>query len=345
MKPLRIVLTADFHFSTNPNISDQIIPLMRYGKEVLDIFFKQMQDMHIDLFILCGDHTVSGKKQDREAFQNELFKIKEAGIPILMTTGNHDFDLCSVEEYQDTYFPLLDCTDKDPSSLSYAYVKDNIRFLVMDDSSQKKIGFSEETMQWLKKQIALPENIIFLSHHNLFLNAWHKNPLQYQIENKDLIPLLKEYGVKLSFTAHQHVPYIQTQDSLTEIVLPAPLAAPFQYGYLEIGDEIHYEVRNLDIKKYNPLLYWVSVQKVNNCHELRKNGFLKFFEKRYDLETAERMTDSLQSWFDAYEKEDLSSFEADPLFLQTIHELHDSGYEEYILFLLKHHDSSITITY
>ena len=198
---------------------------------------------------------------------------------------------------------------------------------------------------WLEHELIQSENqtVIFLSHHNLFLNAWHKNPLQYQIQNKDLIPLLHKYGVKLAITAHQHVPYIQTQDSLTEIVLPAPLASPFQYGYLEIGDDLHYEVRNLDLQKYNPLLYWASIQKVNNCHELRKTGFLKFFEKRYDETTAIQMTDSLQTWFDAYEKGTLSSFQTDPLFLHTLHELHASGYEEYILYLLKHHETSVRI--
>ena len=255
---LNAIVTSDLHLSVDPNIISSIVPAMPYGKAVTETIAAQTIDAHPDVFIMTGDNTNSGAPEDMQALKQILQKIRDAGIPVVMTTGNHDFNRSTPEEYWDCFSDLFDVVDRAPDSLSYVTEINNVRIIAMDDNSfdgGTTGTFSPETMLWLRKVLKSARDdgktVLFLSHHNVIAGPEGDTSGYYQITNPDLRKTLREYDVPLCLTGHQHGQAIQQEEGLFEIVSSMPLAGRHQIGVLTIeGTHAEYHTERISLKEY-----------------------------------------------------------------------------------------------
>ena len=250
------IIASDLHFGRDGTISDLIVPGMAFSEELTDLLITEVIDRHPDVFILTGDNTNSGRAEDMILLTQKLRKVSEAGIKIIMTTGNHDFDHSSPEQYEDIYFPLFDISDRDSASLSYTTVVDDYVFLAMDDSTQdpSRYGlFSRDTLDWICKMCRKYhlKECIFLSHHNVFPGKDAESSWLNRIRNENLQVVLMENGIRLCFTGHLHSQMILENDGLSEIISAMAFGEGHLIGFLEeTEDGLRYHAEELDFNKY-----------------------------------------------------------------------------------------------
>ena len=255
---LSAVITSDLHLSVDPDIISSIVPTMPYGEAVAETIAAQVIDEKPDVFIMTGDNTNSGAPEDMRVLKQILQKIKDAGIPIVMTTGNHDFNRTTPQEYWDCFSDLFDVMDRAPDSLSYITEINHVRIIAMDDNScdgGTTGTFSAETMLWLRKVLKEARDegktVLFTSHHNIIAGPNGDTSEYYRITNPDLKTLLKQYDVPLCISGHQHGQGIQQEDGLFEIVSSMPLAGRHQIGRLTIdGTHAEYYTEPIAFEQY-----------------------------------------------------------------------------------------------
>ena len=213
---LKAMVISDLHYTEYKEVDPMIVPGIALAEEITDAIVAEVIDRHPDVFIMTGDNTNSGYAPDAAGLAAKLQKIRDAGIPLILTTGNHDLDLMSTEEFEQVYRGLLDPVDRDPASLSYTAIVKDVVFLVMDDNalnSGVQGEFADETMEWLGSILAKyrDHRIIFLSHHNVLYGYGEDDNGSHLIQNPELPQLLREGGVKLALTGHMHFQYVTEQ--------------------------------------------------------------------------------------------------------------------------------------
>ena len=239
---VRAMIISDLHYTGYKEVDHLSVPGMAAAEEITDAIIKEVIAVHPDVFIMTGDNTNSGYSGDVEELVSKLHAIKDSGIPVIVTTGNHDFDLMGEEEYEKAYFELLEPTDRDPASLSYTALIKDVVFLAMDDKDLT-LGaqgrFSRETLEWLQDMLLKYKDhrIIFLSHHNLLYGSGENSKSSNLIHNPELPEVLREGGVRLALTGHMHSQYILEQDGLWEILSGMPFSGMHLMGNLAIGKE------------------------------------------------------------------------------------------------------------
>ena len=126
---------------------------MPYSEEILDAFIEELLTAEEvpDALLLTGDLTFNGAVMSHEALAEKLRPLKEAGIRVLVTTGNHDVynlnaarfegesftrvPFATTELFREIYggFGFDDAVSTAPDSLSYmAALGDRLRVLVLD---------------------------------------------------------------------------------------------------------------------------------------------------------------------------------------------------------------------
>ena len=246
---------------------------MPYSEEILDAFVEELLNAEEvpDALLLTGDLTFNGAVMSHEALAEKLRPLKEAGIRMLVTTGNHDVynlnaarfegesftrvPFATTELFREIYgdFGFDDAVSTAPDSLSYmAALGDRLRVLVLDFNTLEHFcGISEETLAWAEEQLRTAERegvpVIAAGHQNLFRHSLFYDG--YVISGAErLADLLRTYGVRLFLSGHLHIQHIRTEGDLTEITSSALCSWPCQYGMLTSKDGIwSYETRRLDM--------------------------------------------------------------------------------------------------
>lgn len=253
---LKVMITSDLHYTENPKAIDTVVPAVSYSGEFADALTAEVIGQAPDIFIMTGDNTNSGALADMKALAEKLRKIREAGIEVVLTTGNHDFNAASPQTFEEIYFPLLHPQDRDPASLSYTVAVGDVVLLAMDDNAVTLGGqgeFSAETMDWLKQMLEKyrEKRIWFLSHHTVLLGKGSESSSSYRIQNEGLAELLEVNKVRLILTGHLHAQNIVQEKDMYEIVSAMPLQGNHLIGFLEEkGDEVTYRAEPLDLEKY-----------------------------------------------------------------------------------------------
>ena len=253
---LLAVVTSDLHYARNGTALDTIVAGMAYADEIIDALLAEVVALHPDVFILTGDNTNGGDKEDMAVLAGKLEAVRDAGIQIIMTTGNHDFDKSTPAEFEECYASLPEPADRDPASLSYTAISGKFVFLAMDDStfSSDRHGlFSDETMSWLEKMCRKysGKELIFLSHHNVLAGNGDEASWSYRIQNDGLPELLRRYGVRLCLTGHLHSQMILSDQGLYEIISGMPYSGNHLIGMLEdTGSGLDYHAERIDFEKY-----------------------------------------------------------------------------------------------
>lgn len=252
------VVTSDLHFTVNADTSDAVVPAEKYCREFMEAFVSQVTAIQPDVFIVTGDNTNSGNESDEAVLAQMLSRVKDAGIPVVMTTGNHDYDFSDENAYSRNFGSLLEMEDRDPSSLSYVRRIDDVTLLAMDDGAVDQGStpqFSKETMKWLKEKLKEAslrnDKIIFLAHRSVLYRQNDSRYASYHIQNSGLLRLLEKYHVQLALTGHQHHPSILVKDSLHEIISGMPLTDTHCFGVLSImGKDVSFSTEPIDFSAY-----------------------------------------------------------------------------------------------
>ena len=246
---------------------------MPYSEEILDAFVEELLNAEEvpDALLLTGDLAFNGAVMSHEALAEKLRPLKEAGIRVLVTTGNHDVynlnaarfegesftrvPFATTELFREIYggFGFDDAVSTAPDSLSYmAALGDRLRVLVLDFNTLEHFcDISEETLAWAEEQLRTAERegvpVIAAGHQNLFRHSLFYDG--YVISGAErLADLLRTYGVRLFLSGHLHIQHIRTEGDLTEITSSALCSWPCQYGMLTSKDGIwSYETRRLDM--------------------------------------------------------------------------------------------------
>ena len=237
---MKAMVISDLHYTEYKEVDPMIVPGIAVAEEFTDAIVAEVIDRHLDVLIMTGDNTNSGYSRDVAGLTAKLQKVRDAGVQIVLTTGNHDMDLMGAEEFEEAYFGLLDPVDRDPASLSYTAIVKDVVFLAMDDNAVNPGGqgeFSSETMRWLAEMLSKYSSrwIIFLSHHNVLYGYGERSSASNLIQNPELPDLLRESGVKLAMTGHMHFPYVTEEDGLWEILSGMPFSGRHLIGRLAVG--------------------------------------------------------------------------------------------------------------
>lgn len=277
---LTAMIISDLHYTEYKEVDPQLVPGISMAQEITDAIAAEVIDKHPDVLIMTGDNTNGGYSGDVSGLTQKLQKIRDNSIEIILTTGNHDFDLMDPKEFEDAYFGLLDPVDRDPASLSYTAIVKDVVFLAMDDNAVVPGGagiYSPETMLWLRTMLEKYKDrtVIFLSHHNVLYGFGEENSSSHLIQNPELPDLLRNGGVKLAMTGHMHFPYISQMDGLWEILSGMPFSGSHLIGNLAVGEgRMIYYAEPIDFASYGGEV---------------DAGSLKEELKRLDKESAEYM--------------------------------------------------------
>ena len=253
---VKAMIISDLHYTEYREVDPVLVPGIALAGEITDTIAAEVIDRRPDALIMTGDNTNSGYIRDVAGLIPKLRKIKESGIPIIITTGNHDFDLMDAGEFEKAYFELLEPVDRDPASLSYTAIVKDVVFLAMDDNDvESGVGgeFSPETMRWISEMLAKYSDrpIIFLSHHNVLYGYGEEGSSSHLINNPELPKLLSDGGVKLALTGHMHFPYITEMDGMWEILSGMPFSGRHLLGNLAVGEErLVYYAEPIDFAAY-----------------------------------------------------------------------------------------------
>ena len=253
---MKAMVISDLHYTEYKEVDPMIVPGIAVAEEFTDAIMAEVIDRHPDVLIMTGDNTNSGYSKDVAGLTAKLQKVRDAGVQIVLTTGNHDMDLMGAEEFEEAYFGLLDPVDRDPASLSYTAIIKDVVFLAMDDNAVNPGGqgeFSSETMRWLAEMLSKysSRRIIFLSHHNVLYGYGDRSSASNLIQNPELPDLLREGGVKLAMTGHMHFPYVTEEDGLWEILSGMPFSGRHLIGRLAVGSgRAVYFAEPVDFEEY-----------------------------------------------------------------------------------------------
>lgn len=273
-----IILATDIHYF-DPSLTDygpRFQEMVEYGDgkvvtyidEITDAFLEEVIQLRPNALILSGDLTLEGEKKSHESLAEKLYRVEEAGIPVLVIPGNHDInnkraaryegeqrlpaEYTTPEEFRRIYrdFGYDEAISEDVRSLSYVYQLDEEHRIMMLDTCQyrpvAKVGGAilSETYYWIEEQLEEAMDVIPVAHHNL-LEESKIYVDDCTIEHgEQLVNILDEWDVKLFLSGHLHVQHTMRSEDNRGVweAVTSSLATPAcQYGVLTCRDDGSYQ--------------------------------------------------------------------------------------------------------
>ena len=291
--------------------------LVCYGTEIMSTFIEAVIATNPTALILTGDLTFNGEKQSHEELAEMFKEVKDAGIQVFVSPGNHDIrnpaaysfigdkiyyeETIEPEEFREIYddFGFSQAITKDEATLSYMVeLREDIWILMLDANRYRyNSGFgstsegkfeSGETIEWMRScfELAKENNakIITTTHQSLLENVYLHSE-DYRIVNSNrLRELMAEFDSKINLSGHIHTQSIVSNEyegkTLYEITTEALSVAQNNYGYITISDsdEFHYQAIPLDVQGW---------ARRNNIEDPNLLNFAEFGMKFYEDMTYE----------------------------------------------------------
>ena len=192
---------------------------VRYGRDVQGAV-ERLKELRPDVVLATGD-LVAGQKAGLDyramwkAFHTAVTRpLREAGIPLAVTVGNHDGSAYPrfleerrvFEDEWKQYLPAVKFSDLEQYPFFYSFESSNRVFLSLDTT---RVGpLSSSDLQWVEKELrkhASSKTLILFAHVPLFHFA--DIPEGESYFDQKLMDLMDRYRVKLVLTGHHHSYY------------------------------------------------------------------------------------------------------------------------------------------
>lgn len=246
---------------------------------VFNLVLNDLLEEEIDILLISGDLTNHGEHQSHIDFIKKLELLKDAGVRIFVTPGNHDINIpdskqyigdtavsvasVTVDEFEQLYysFGFENTFSKDEASLSYvAEITNEIWLLSIDTNRyEENINTSissgrirNETMIWALQILQEAQDkgvrVLGMMHHGLvehmpFQSAFFPEYLVEDWSNK--ADSLADSGLRIVFTGHFHSNDITLHKSpsgniLYDIETASLSQYPFAYRIMNLTDSALY---------------------------------------------------------------------------------------------------------
>lgn len=255
--------------------------VVTYVDQITDAFLEEVIRQEPDVLILSGDLTLDGEKKSHEELAGKLYRVEDAGIPVLVIPGNHDInnhhaaqfrgqerlpaEFTTPAEFREIYrdFGYDEAISEDRTSLSYVYeLDDKTRFLMLDTCQYKQkalVGGAilTDTYDWIEAQLAdawdCEMDIIPVGHHNL-LDESEIYVEDCTIEHgEQLVDMLENWDVPVFLSGHLHVQHTKRSEDNRGVweMVTSSLATPAcQYGSLGLNHNgsFYYWTQAVDVE-------------------------------------------------------------------------------------------------
>lgn len=291
MKPISFYLVTDTHYLNNSlepggeafekNMVTEQFFVKESGDIIKSVFDKIIEDKKTDIVILPGDLVKNGEKESHNGFLKELYRLKESGKKVYVTTAGHDYndnayvlkgegrfpvegtdydELC--EMYRD--FGYGDAIAFDEPTHSYvAEISDGVRMLAIhcDSKNQPKGAMDDRLMEWAKEQLdkAKQDNCdVFAICHYPIIPPVPAFELVGDAKIKDwkkVASFLADNGVDLVLTGHMHIQsinefYSKKGNRLIDICTSALVGSPAKYRKITVNESSVLKVETLDVPDF-----------------------------------------------------------------------------------------------
>lgn len=222
------------------------------------------------LVLIPGDLTKDGELESHDAVLEQLTRLKDAGINVLLIPGNHDIggkayqyhgadktavETLSDENWESKYAMVYEqATAKDKASHSYvAEPLAGVSVIGIDASHDDGDGYlSDASLEWILQQADAARQkgnmIIAMCHWQLLEHVDDGGVMMDWglLNDSELVrDSLMAHGVHLVLTGHMHVNSISTYrdtinmtgDSIVEISTGSPITYPCPYRWLSISPD------------------------------------------------------------------------------------------------------------
>jgi hypothetical protein len=188
----------------------------RYGEEVRKAV-ERLREMKPDVVLATGD-LVAGQKAGldyramwRSFHENVTRPLRDSGIPLAVTVGNHDGSAYSrfleerkiFEDEWKSYLPAVEYSDLEQYPFFYSFTLGDLLFISIDST---RVGpRSAKELAWIEKELlkhARQKMVFFLTHVPLFHFA--EVPEGESYYDPGLIDLLNRFGVRFYLSGHHH---------------------------------------------------------------------------------------------------------------------------------------------
>ena len=334
---IRIAVASDLHLDPDHATRSGELSGVSLNPELVEALLWDAKHQGAELILLTGDLVNGGKDYRHEALTERLRKAEAEGLTVCVVPGNHDLAPIGQREFAELYddFGYAEAYSRDVSSLSYCVLWKDLMILMMDtagysagaidlpgapERSSNCAFFSEETLDWVEKLLKEAEengrHVLCAGHFNL-LPEISRQPENsgYYLENGDrFAALLREYGVPLYLSGHQHTRAVYQENGLTELLTEYLLAYPTGYSMLDLTDgEIRYTPRRVDVDAWaaetgetEPVLLNYARWQQEELHDYARSNVAYMCERNPLSETEVRQAEEFfYTVMDSYWRGDL----------------------------------------
>lgn len=213
--------------------------------------FGKAKERAAKAFFFLGDMEITSLEDKRFAKQ-----VDEGlnGISFYPVIGNHEVlfmgiarlpdTRAKVKRFKESFLKLSVNHAPGEDEVVYSVdVENRVHFIALDNVSLKSVGFSQEQLEWLEKDLiaanGAKRTILVGMHKGLAGNPVTKHAMDEDkgaaVHSSDAaLALFKKYGVAMVFVSHSHMYASYNQDGV-EVRLTGGLGAPLVQG-LAPGD-------------------------------------------------------------------------------------------------------------
>ncbi|MGN1023308.1 MAG: metallophosphoesterase family protein, partial [Lachnospiraceae bacterium] len=167
----------------------------QYAEEVTEAFVEDVIAQHPAALVLTGDLTFNGAKKSHQDLAKKLQKIRDAGIPVYVLSGNHDLNSTNAARFHGDSYDLVDGVTPEEftkiyadfgfddalsvDSASFSYVVrpwPGMRFLLLDvNGVEEPCRIPDSTLSWIQDQLQDAKDagdlVLSFSHQNLLQHS------------------------------------------------------------------------------------------------------------------------------------------------------------------------------
>ncbi len=300
--------------------------IVKYIEEITEAFISDVIKKKPEVLIISGDLTFNGAKESHEDFAKKLEKVREAGIAVLVTPGNHDINnyyaskigantiervnRVNPKEFKKIYsdFGYDTAAYEDKNSLSYiTKVTEDLWIFMIDSNIYKNNRKSnpsepggeieEKTLEWIDEHLKIAKDsgaeVITVTHHNLID---HNSMINFNFtinNNKELLNILQKHDVKLNLTGHIHVQDIKEieheKGTITDISTTALSVCDNQYGLIKYipNNEIVYVTEEVNVEEW---------ARMNNLEDENLLNFEEYSKQFFKESSTRKAVESLSGY-------------------------------------------------